>query len=82
MGPGDLGHEGIRLQAETEHRDPQDHLPVERDVVLSQGVADRVEREGVVATVDLHDEADVLPGDIEVDAPTSCLAHHLTRGWG
>ena len=77
VGAHDLGHERSRGQPQPEDRDAQHHLRREGDLVLAQGVVDRVEGQGVVPAVDLDDQPDVLPRDVEVDPPSRPGPHGL-----
>jgi hypothetical protein len=63
-----LVEEGARPQPQPEHRDTQHQRALQRDLVLSQGIIDRVQRQGMVASVDLDGEPDI-PEDIEIDRP-------------
>ena len=71
---------GGRIEAEPQDGDAQDEVAAEGHLVLPQGVVHRVEREGVVATVDLDDQADVLPRDVEVHPPPRARPNNLTAG--
>jgi hypothetical protein len=82
VGPGHLAEKGVRVEAEPEHGDAQHPFRAEDDLVRPEGVAHRVEGEGVVPAVDLHDEARRLPRHVEVDAPAGQPAHDLAAGLG
>ncbi len=57
-------------------------VSAQADLVLAQRVVDGVQRQGVVPTVDLDNEPDVLPGDVEVDPPAGSSPHHLAARAG
>ncbi len=48
--------------------------------VLPKRIVDRVQGQEVVTTVDLDDEADIVPAGVEVDASSPSCAHRLS-GW-
>lgn len=82
MTTGHLLHEGTRLQPQPQHGDAQHGVLRQNDVILAQGILYWVERPGVVPAIDLDDQTDVLPCNIEVDPPISAPAHHLSARKG
>jgi Integral membrane protein DUF6. len=74
----DLIHEGVCLQAQAQHRQPQDSASGEDDLVLAQGIGHRVEGKRVVPAIDLDDEFSAAPADIEIDATVLEFHHDLS----
>lgn len=78
--PLHLVHEGVSLQVETQHRNPQHGDATNDDVVLSQHVVERLGRLKVVASVDLHCATEVLELGVKVCRSSRELANGLPRG--
>ncbi len=75
----DLVHELLPVKAKTKDRDPQHHVSTDDQIVLTERIINRVERPLVVAAIDLHGKADVLPQGVEVDPAVDTLADDLSR---
>src|SRR5690606_16885591 len=77
VGAADLAHELRLVETQAEHRDPQHGATQEDELVLSQRIHDRVEPFEVMAAVDLDNEVEVVPVDVEVDPTIRQLSDHL-----
>ena len=62
----DLVHELLPVQAKAENRHPDDRLAAENDPVLTKTVVSGGESGEMPSAVDLDDEADVGPGNVQV----------------
>lgn len=80
MGADHLLHECRRCEPQAEDRNAQCHVLLDRQLVLTEEVVDGLDCLEVVTSVDLDDEPDVLPGDIEVAAATRQLTDYLAIG--
>ena len=76
----DVVRELSPVQTKPENRHADDRLAPENDPVLTKTVVGGGGSGEVPGAVDLDNEADVGPGDVEVDAAVGQLPHRLTGG--
>ena len=75
-----LVHEAVGRQTQPDDVDAQHAVSRQGDVVLSEVVLRDGQTPTVLRPVDLDHEVEAVPPDIEVDAPTRRLSHHLSCG--
>jgi hypothetical protein len=70
------------MQSKPEACHPDDRLTPDDDPILAKAIVGGGEPGEVAGPVDLDDEADIGPGNVQVDAAIGQLSHHLTiRRW-
>jgi len=78
----DLVHEGVRIHPEADQIDPQYDIPAQRHGVLTEVVLHDGEPCSVLSAVDLDDESEAFPPDIEIDPPAGPVTKHLAARFG
>lgn len=69
MCPTHLLHETGLLEAQPQDRYAEHGVVGQDDLVLTQGISDRAERGEVVAPIDLDDQPNFVPANIQIDPP-------------
>lgn len=82
MGMTHLLHELAWGQSQTDHRHSDHALAGGDAIVLAQGVINRIECKGVMSTIDLDHQADVIPGHVQVDPPAGTFSKRLVSWRG
>src|SRR6478735_861855 len=78
----DLVHEGALEDAQPHQVDAQNGVATDRDGVRAKVVVGDAQTLGVLRSVDLDDELEVVPPDVEVDLAARTSAHDLAAGFG
>jgi len=77
----DLVHEEALEDAQPHQVDAQDGVATDRDRVRAKVVVGDAQALGVLRSVDLDDELEVVPPDVEVDPAARTSANDLAAGF-
>lgn len=77
----DLAHEASLFNVQTQDGYAQHGLAGQHDLVLPDGICDRVEGLEVVSAVDLDHKVEMVPPHIEIDPSARQPPHHLSARW-